>query len=579
MLHKELQGFVSFIAFQTKCFRNGTAMSQASQYDAVAKQYFGIPDDEDSVGLCKQLVEGAGIFAHLFDVEERIQTDPQGAAKNCKAAKTLVLKPHLHLMPNTKIIVSDHARDINLSLLHSSTLAGGSNAIKAKALVTRAQEHIKNCKKALSVVTHARSPYKPYVTTGNLPSGMTLSDYYMFVRKKMYVLTGAADAAKRKKENEQKGKGPALPALTATVDSVGNLPTMKSTSSSRSIDASDTLALADDADGASATTGASFKSGNPNSTTSNDGRELNNSNPASRRLEVLDADDSEGDNMPVDWTFPGFIAFALLGPIVHPCLLPYRSEIVMPTLPPTVPGDTTNGRAAMRREKLVSKSLSTTKKSRVAAASPSKASAEVSLQQKIMVAGIAQSQMLMEQRQKNRENDQKIAFYQKKVAGQRLLLDQLKYMISVTPAEAPDRSELLGQLRVMNTSLTNAVTECLNAEEAMLKDDAENDAKVVGGNSTKFFIDLTIATVLGTAAEEEDTCEVIAVTQDKDSAVTASASSVSSSKKRKANPCGSTPISSNKTRKKANPPADRLTEDISPLSFEEDSPNEDDGST
>ena len=118
MLHKELQGFVSFIAFQTKCFRNGTAMSQAPQYDAVDKHYFGIPDDEDSVGLCKQLVEGAGIFAHLFDVEERIQRDPQGATKNCKAAKTLILKPHLHLMPNTKIIVSDHARDINLSLLH-----------------------------------------------------------------------------------------------------------------------------------------------------------------------------------------------------------------------------------------------------------------------------------------------------------------------------------------------------------------------------------------------------------------------------------------------------------------------------
>jgi hypothetical protein len=51
---------------------------------------------------------------------------------------------------------------------------------------------------------------------------MTLSNYYMFVWKKMYVLTGAADAAKRKKENKQKGKGPALPALKATVDSVGN---------------------------------------------------------------------------------------------------------------------------------------------------------------------------------------------------------------------------------------------------------------------------------------------------------------------------------------------------------------------
>ena len=134
----------------------------------------------------------------------------------------------------------------------------------------------------------------------------------------------------------------------------------------------------------------------------------------------------------------------------------------------------------------------------------------------------------------------------------------------------------------MNTSLTNAVTECLNAEEAMLKDDAENDAKVVGGNSTKFFIDLTIATVLGTAAEE-DNCEVISVTHARDSATTASASAISSSTKRKANPSGSKPILSNKKRK-VNPPArgwtmtppvGRLTDGLSPLSFE-DSPIDDD---
>ena len=132
-LHKDLHGFVSFLAFHTTCFRNGTAMSQLSQQEAVAKDYFGNPDDEDSVGLCAQLLEGTGIFAHLFDVEEKIQTDPQeGLAKNCKA-DTFILKPHLHLMPNTKIIVSDHPRDINLALLQSSTLGGG-NVIKAKAL-------------------------------------------------------------------------------------------------------------------------------------------------------------------------------------------------------------------------------------------------------------------------------------------------------------------------------------------------------------------------------------------------------------------------------------------------------------
>ncbi|KAI2505331.1 hypothetical protein MHU86_9131 [Fragilaria crotonensis] len=119
-LHKELQGFASFLAFQTTCFRNGTAMSQLAQHEAVAKVLRN-PNDEDSVGLCAQLVEGTGIFAHLFDVEEKIQTDPQGAAKNCKAG-TFILKPHLHSMPNTKIRVSDHPRDINLALLHSSTL-------------------------------------------------------------------------------------------------------------------------------------------------------------------------------------------------------------------------------------------------------------------------------------------------------------------------------------------------------------------------------------------------------------------------------------------------------------------------
>ena len=76
------------------------------------------------------------------------------------------------------------------------------------------------------------------------------------------------------------------------------------------------------------------------------------------RDEVLGNDDQDvGVDMPVDWPFSGFITCALLGPIVPSSLIPYRSEIMMPTLPPTVPGDTTNGRAMMRQEKLISKSL------------------------------------------------------------------------------------------------------------------------------------------------------------------------------------------------------------------------------
>ena len=38
-------------------------------------------------------------------------------------------------------------------------------------------------------------------------------------------------------------------------------------------------------------------------------------------------DDDVGNLMPVDWSFPGFITFALLGPIVPSGLVPYRSEL------------------------------------------------------------------------------------------------------------------------------------------------------------------------------------------------------------------------------------------------------------
>ena len=49
------------------------------------------------------------------------------------------------------------------------------------------------------------------------------------------------------------------------------------------------------------------------------------------------------------WSFPVFIAFAMLGPIVPPAMVPYRTELFMTKLPPVPAGDTSNGRAAMRR--------------------------------------------------------------------------------------------------------------------------------------------------------------------------------------------------------------------------------------
>ena len=389
----------------------------------------------------------------------------------------------------------------------------------------------------------------------------------------MFVLLGCADA-KMKKMAMKKGKGPAVPALTAgNVNAIADVLQMKA---SRTTDVSDDLLpVAPEEDGASTASGSfkSYSEYNPNSTASNDAgqREIGSSRYAEPPLEVQVDDDGLGDSMPQDWTFPGFISFVLLGPIVPPCLLPYRSEIMMPSLPTNEPGNTANGRAALRKEKA---SL----KSRVGVAATPPKSKAVTLQQKLMIAGIAQSQMQMEKREQNREQDRMIAFYQKKVAAQRMLIEQIRYTISVTPAEAPNRTDLLEQLNVLNAALTNAVAECLNAEEEMLnKNAAAKDQKVVAAKS---FIDLTIATVLGAAEEEEDDdCEIIGVAHQKKkgSVANASASSVLSTKKRKANPSGSTPLSSNKKRKvdrpvggwAMTPPIGRLKDDVSPLSCED----------
>ena len=188
VLQKELQGFASFVCFQNACFRNGTAMTKVTQERVLAEQYFGNPDDPDSVGIVQQLVEGVGIFENLYDTEEMIQQTNSQQTGNSRNNLTLALKPYLHCISGTSVIVGNQSNHINLALLISSGLSSHKSLpIKGRSLLTRAQEHIKNGKKALAIVMNNRSPYKSYASTGNLPSGMTMDDYYVYVRKRMYV--------------------------------------------------------------------------------------------------------------------------------------------------------------------------------------------------------------------------------------------------------------------------------------------------------------------------------------------------------------------------------------------------------
>ena len=84
--------------------------------------------------------------------------------------------------------------------------------------------------------------------------------------------------------------------------------------------------------------------------------------------------------------------------------------------------------------------------------------------------------------------------YQKKVAAQRLLINELKFMISITPIDDPERNLQIQNLKAMNEVLKIAVADLIGVkEEIVAKDLAASTKNKVANN----FIDLTIARVLG----------------------------------------------------------------------------------
>ena len=114
----------------------------------------------------------------------------------------LVLKSALHCLgADDKRIIVGVSSGITLQLLLSGSLncnKEDSTHLQGRTLNARIHEHIRNCKKALSIVNRFDSPYKSYHMTGSLPSGMTMEDYYLFVRKNMYCML----AGKKKKDQE-----------------------------------------------------------------------------------------------------------------------------------------------------------------------------------------------------------------------------------------------------------------------------------------------------------------------------------------------------------------------------------------
>jgi hypothetical protein len=194
------------VAYQ-ECHRKGESSTQAVLQASTVSQYFGNPDDEDSVGLAEQLLMGTALFSGLFNKEELASTTTSpttGAADatttgsnvarlSTSASVVLVLKPEMHCLGADKRIIVGGSSGITLPLLLSGSLncnkmEDSSARLQGRTLMARIQEHIRNCRKALSIVNRYESPYKSLNLTGSLPSGMGMEDYYMFVRKNMYYM-------------------------------------------------------------------------------------------------------------------------------------------------------------------------------------------------------------------------------------------------------------------------------------------------------------------------------------------------------------------------------------------------------
>lgn len=446
-LQKELQGFAGFLAYQ-ECFRKGTSTTKALLEKSMGDQYFGNPGNPDSIGLAEQLVLGNGVFSGLYNEEaaSMLVGDPQTNQQH-REPTVLLLKPCLHCLSDTQRIIVGHPAGIGLSLILANGLRNNLNFVSNRTLLCRAQEHLKNGKKALSLVMHAKSPYRAYTATGNLPSGLSIEDYYLYVRQKMFLLLNPPSSVPVEPEMPVAGgEGVLLDNIDMTAD-------------------------------------------------------------------------PDVSPMPDSWVFPGFIIFALLGPIVPPEMTNYRLELLMTSTPET--GDSagldadarrkrrkTKGRATLRNavahENLDASSGNGSRRSSAATRQTSGCERqELSLNQKISLAGIAQSKVMIDHREQSQISDRIIAMNRKKVGGQKLLLDEHKYLISKTPDNDPQLPLYLRELREMNKALADAIIALAAAEQAII------DQSLLDMNARKMqpsdFVDLTIASFSSSSARPAGT--------------------------------------------------------------------------
>ncbi|KAI2508590.1 hypothetical protein MHU86_5882 [Fragilaria crotonensis] len=124
-VHKELQGFAAFLAYQA-CHHEGGSITKAMIEASIGVKYFGDANDMDSIGLAEQLVTGVGVFSSLYESRDTFGMDPRLIA----AHSSLVMKPILHCLGSHVVIPVGGPQGISLPLLFQSKLSSGKRSKK-----------------------------------------------------------------------------------------------------------------------------------------------------------------------------------------------------------------------------------------------------------------------------------------------------------------------------------------------------------------------------------------------------------------------------------------------------------------
>ncbi len=388
------------------------------------------------IGLAEQLVNGNGVFCGLYTLledEEGIAstsgmiTDKNkgysGSNHDLQHEIIRLFKPELLCLGPLTRIIAGNKDGITLPLLLQKGLTGDEK-VAPRTLFNRAKESAKNYRKALSHVMDEECLYKDFLQSGNLPSGMRFEDYLVYVRQKMW----------EDGQNDPTG-GEEQQVLVA--DGKDNPDKMNATDDSQKI----------------------------------------------------------GIMMPSTWFFPGFIVFALMGPIVLSSGSSgedYRCELILSSIaaPKTKEDKLLQGRLYGSRNKELrlkdddgdnisilsnaskkrqSHSKTTEDPCQHSGAGQEGRRDEVSLSHRLQAAGLAQAELMAENRRKAKTNDLLIDMHTNKVMGKQAMITEARELVNLMTPDDPMRPAQIQRLLELNEELRQALKELENAQQHVIK--------------------------------------------------------------------------------------------------------------